>query len=730
MLFKNDYYENEVREGFFIPGMIKRSWAVQINILERVADICKKYGLVWYAAYGTLLGAVRHRGFIPWDDDLDICMFRKDYEIFLDIAKKELPNNYRLLCLETEQDYSELFARITNGNQIDITDNYLNNNCGFPYVAGIDIFPIDNIYADEKEEHNREEIVGQIADIYSNLKNDKRDYDIIVQEVEKICGFKVNRNAPINNALLEVIQKIISSCKSFESKKVAVMANYLKNKGVVYDYDWYGKPLSVSFENGVINVPSRYSKVLDVSYSNWEKASKRGAAHGYPFYIGQEEILFHQLGKGLYRYIPSDMRTIKNDTKGFDNEESNDEIRENLKLLKEAVEYLGTINLYKNSEGLELLIQCQEIAVKVGERIEYLWGVGTETVKCLEEFCENIYKLYENINSEIETKSVDEIEKLAVKMEKIEQIFRQLCERRRILFVYVKEYELVYYQHLIHEMCLTDTNHVNVMALPYWDRNNSGALNEIHIGKTGHVNGIFGLNYDVLLNGEVWFDEVYFGRPFDEYESGLTVDSHFYSHELKKRTNKLIYVHCLDVKNVEDEKSVENAKYYVITPGIIYADTILVPDSDIYELYCAVLKEGVNEFEKEKIEIDSRIKISYEKMTDFERKKRLLLYVALDELSDFDFIKHNLQDKLEILRKYADCLDIIWGIEKGNDSIVSEIQDMVNSLGIKNISLEDISFVAANIDEIDAYYGTGGYLMNLCVYKNKPTMIMKKTGIE
>ena len=77
--FQESYFQDEIREGFKIDGIMKRAWAAQIEVLEIIDHICRKYGLMYYADWGTLLGTVRHEGFIPWDDDIDIAMKRQDY---------------------------------------------------------------------------------------------------------------------------------------------------------------------------------------------------------------------------------------------------------------------------------------------------------------------------------------------------------------------------------------------------------------------------------------------------------------------------------------------------------------------------------------------------------------------------------------------------------------------------------------------------------------------------
>ena len=88
--FSDKYFDGEVRDGFFIESKMKRAWAAQLEVLDEIRRICQANNIRYFADWGTLLGAVRHQGFVPWDDDLDICMLRDDYNRFLEIAPGQL----------------------------------------------------------------------------------------------------------------------------------------------------------------------------------------------------------------------------------------------------------------------------------------------------------------------------------------------------------------------------------------------------------------------------------------------------------------------------------------------------------------------------------------------------------------------------------------------------------------------------------------------------------------
>lgn len=122
--------------------VLRKLQLVQQEILDEIVKICDKNDLKYYLVGGTLLGAVRHKGFIPWDDDLDIAMPREDYDKFIKISKTEMDRKYYLHSVETDDKYWLIFAKVRKNNTILNEHNiaHLDVKKGI-YV---DIFPFDN----------------------------------------------------------------------------------------------------------------------------------------------------------------------------------------------------------------------------------------------------------------------------------------------------------------------------------------------------------------------------------------------------------------------------------------------------------------------------------------------------------------------------------------------------------------------------------------------------------
>jgi len=116
---------------------------IQLDILQRIIEICKEHGIDYFVDSGTALGAVRHKGFIPWDDDIDIGMKRPEYNRFLEAAQEKLGDDYFLQTFQTDNDSPFYFAKVRK-NGTKFVERYcrdLDMNQGI-YV---DIFPYDHM---------------------------------------------------------------------------------------------------------------------------------------------------------------------------------------------------------------------------------------------------------------------------------------------------------------------------------------------------------------------------------------------------------------------------------------------------------------------------------------------------------------------------------------------------------------------------------------------------------
>ena len=301
MEFPVDYFEDEVRDGFYIPAIMKRNFASQIEVLNDIDIVCKKYGLTYFAEWGTMLGAIRHGGFIPWDDDLDIAMPRKDYKIFCEVVEKELGGYYYLMNWSTHDEFSDGLSHLYNAKAITFDPAFLQKFHGFPYMSGVDIFPIDYLPRDKdalKDIMDRAQEIHDLALVINGTVGDEKNR--ILDKVEELYGSPIERNKlNLRFYLMGLVDELFGSFDESECDLMGHFAFYAKHGTQGYPKEWFDKLIRVPFENTTIPIIACYDSCLKNKYGNYLKSVKHTSAHDYPSYSVQEQMLKDETGKEL-----------------------------------------------------------------------------------------------------------------------------------------------------------------------------------------------------------------------------------------------------------------------------------------------------------------------------------------------------------------------------------------------------------------------------------------------
>ena len=303
----NSYLEDEVRCGFYIPSIAKRAWAAELEVLSELDRICEKYGIRYFADWGTLLGAVRHRGFVPWDDDLDVCMLRADAEKFQQAAARELPEEYRLFTFENN-DYNWKFVlNLVNSERMNFTPEYLKSHYNFPYMATIDIFVLDNMTDDEVYEERRAEAVKYILKVFDSLKEDNFKSEgvrTLLSHIKKTYGISIGFSDDFNELRRRMYRAVLSLLVQRDDENTGYVSQlismgiYHKQK---FPRSYFDETVRLPFEGTEISVPGQYDGILRSKYGNYETPVMGAGGHGYPYYRAQKEALGLAPGED---YIP------------------------------------------------------------------------------------------------------------------------------------------------------------------------------------------------------------------------------------------------------------------------------------------------------------------------------------------------------------------------------------------------------------------------------------------
>jgi len=251
-----------VKEFFDVAGLRRK----QMAILRILHNYCQEHGITYCLAYGTLIGAIRHKGYIPWDDDIDVLMPRKDYDRFVREFNKGRIDAYKVLYHEADPGYYLPFAKVVN------TETVLQEEVNSDYKIGIyvDIFPLDSLSDDYETAKKimRKGFRYHKLLLMKNLKirKDRAWYKNLILRTGRAALSLVSRD--------HLLRKIESYCRRRSSdqftKYVGDMAGISSgDEKRVFEAKWFEEFVLAPFEGEEFYIPAGYDSFLRKLYGDY-----------------------------------------------------------------------------------------------------------------------------------------------------------------------------------------------------------------------------------------------------------------------------------------------------------------------------------------------------------------------------------------------------------------------------------------------------------------------------
>lgn len=275
------FYEEEIRCGYRVSSKMKKLWAVELDLLKQFLGVCEKYQLKYYPSGGTLLGCVRHNGFIPWDDDIDIDMPRTDYEKLCAVASKEFQKPYFLQTAFSDAGYFSGHAKLRNSDTTCVIpeDMYYSYNKGI----FIDIFPLDNLPDSKVERWCFCHMVNafRLMIIMGSPSYYAYPHKRITKIGRPICRM-LYRWCSIT-WLAEKYEKLCMKYQNTETKMFSVVGTFPLRTEVYWKKEWYRKMIPGKFETLKVFISERYDDILRKMYGAYQHPQKIPSNHNIVF---------------------------------------------------------------------------------------------------------------------------------------------------------------------------------------------------------------------------------------------------------------------------------------------------------------------------------------------------------------------------------------------------------------------------------------------------------------